>query len=68
MVKFDLKPTTTNIVFMLSLIVLLVAIGPILTIWALNTLFPVVNLAYTFTNWCAIVILHAFLTTVVGKR
>jgi len=39
------------------LIVFLIAIGPLCTIWALNTLFPVLNIAYTFETWCAVVVL-----------
>ena len=32
-------------------IVLLVAIGPLLTIWSLNTLFPQLNIPYSFETW-----------------
>lgn len=39
------------------LILFLIVIGPLCTIWALNTLFPVLAIAYTFETWCAVVIL-----------
>lgn len=37
----------------------LIVIGPLLTIWALDTLFPVLNIPYTFETWFAIAILTA---------
>jgi len=45
---------------MIILVVLLVLIGPLITIWALNTVFPVLNIPYTFDTYCAIVILGVF--------
>ena len=39
------------------LIVALIAIGPLLTIWALNTLFPVLAIPYTLETWAAVAIL-----------
>ena len=44
-----------------ALIVLLVVIGPLVTIWALNTLFPSLAIAYTLETWVAVVLLGAFL-------
>jgi hypothetical protein len=42
----------------LLLIVLLVAVifGPLLTIWSLNTLFPVLAIPYSIETWLATVI------------
>ena len=40
----------------ISLIVLLMVLvfcGPLLVIWALNTLFPVLNIPYTLSTWLA---------------
>jgi hypothetical protein len=34
-------------------IVAVVVAGPLLSIWALNTLFPVLAIPYTFETWCA---------------
>jgi hypothetical protein len=39
------------------LIVVLVIIGPLAILWALNTLFPSLALAYTFWNWLAVFVL-----------
>jgi hypothetical protein len=47
----------------LVIIVFLIAIGPIATIWALNTLFPVVAIPYTFETWVAVVIVGALFKT-----
>jgi hypothetical protein len=41
-----------------AVIVLLIVFGPLAVIWSLNTLFAT-GIAYTFTNWCAMVILSA---------
>ena len=43
----------------LLLIVLLVAVifGPLLTIWSLNTLFPVLAIPYSIETWFATVII-----------
>ena len=35
----------------------LIVVGPLLTIWALNTLFPVLAIPYTFWTWVSVVIL-----------
>jgi hypothetical protein len=42
------------------LVVALVAIGPLLTIWALNTLFPVLAIPYAFDTWSAVVLMGMF--------
>lgn len=41
---------------LLVLIVLLIILGPIATIWSLNTLFPVLAIPYTFETWVAAVV------------
>ena len=38
-------------------IVFLVVIGPIATIWSLNTLFPALSIPYSFETWLAIVVI-----------
>ena len=38
-------------------IVFLVVIGPIATIWSLNTLFPALTIPYSFETWLAIVVI-----------
>lgn len=51
----------STILLALVFIIVLVAIGPLLTIWAANTLFPALAIPYTFETWCAVVLLGAFL-------
>ena len=48
---------TFKIVGIVALIILLVIIGPFLTIWALNTLFPALAIAYTLETWAAVILL-----------
>lgn len=43
------------ILFALAVIIL----GPIATIWSLNTLFPVLAIPVTFETWCASLVLGA---------
>ena len=57
-----------NILFYLIVILAVIAIGPLLTIWALNTLFPVLVIPYTFDTWAATVLLGAFLRANVSVK
>ena len=50
-----------KIVGLVLLVVLIIAIGPLLTIWALNTLFPVLAIPYTFWTWLAVIFLGVFI-------
>ncbi len=50
------------------LIVLLVAIGPWLVIWALNTLFPVLAIQFNIWTWTAVLIMGAFFQTKVSVK
>jgi hypothetical protein len=50
-----------TIVLMIVLLIVLIAIGPIVVIWALNTLFPILAIQFTFYTWLAVVVLGAFL-------
>ena len=43
------------------IVVALVAIGPLLTIWSLNVLFPVLAIKYSLESWIAVVILGGLL-------
>jgi hypothetical protein len=53
-----MKSLLTIIAFA-ALIVILVVAGPLLVIWALNTLFPVLAIPYTVWTWLAALILGA---------
>lgn len=49
-----------DIVYAIGLIllgVLLIIIGPVLTIWSLNTLFPGLSIPYTWQTWLAALLL-----------
>lgn len=50
------------------LVVLLIVIGPILTIWSLNTLFPALAIGYTFETWLAVILLGAALRANVSVK
>lgn len=44
----------------LIIIIALAIILPILYVWALNTLFPVLAIPYTLETWSAAILLHIF--------
>ena len=46
---------------LIALVVVVIAIGPLVTLWAFNTLFPALALAYSLETWVAVVIIGAFL-------
>jgi len=41
----------------LVLILIVVFLGPLVTIWSLNTLFPVLAIPYTVETWVATVVI-----------
>ena len=49
-----------KVVLALALVVVLIAIGPWLVIWSLNTLFPVLAIEFTFWTWFAVVVMGTF--------
>ena len=58
-----------NILLGLALVIALIALGPILTIWSLNMLFPALAIPYTMETWAAVVLLGGvFKTTVSVKK
>jgi hypothetical protein len=50
------------------IIVILVIIGPFLSIWALNTLFPVLAIPYTIETWAAVILIKGLLTVRVTNK
>ena len=46
-----------KVVSLLAFIIFLVVIGPILVLWSLNTIFPVLAIPYTLETWFAAVII-----------
>jgi len=57
-----------KIVIAVVLIVFLLAIGPWLVIWALNTLFPTLAIEFTIWTWAAVIILGTFLRANVSVK
>lgn len=47
------------------LILFLVILGPILIIWSLNTLFPVLAIPYNWETWLAVVFIGSLFKTTV---
>ena len=41
----------------LVLLVIAIVAGPLLSIWALNTLFPVLAIPYTIETWAAVILI-----------
>ena len=46
----------------ITLIVIAIVLGPIAGIWSLNTLFPVLAIAYTWQTWLAFFLLFGSIT------
>jgi hypothetical protein len=58
-----------GVVGIVALVVVLILAGPLLIIWALNTLFPVLAIPYTVWTWLAALILGSALSpTIKVKR
>lgn len=45
-----------------SLLVIVIIIGPLLGIWSLNTLFPILGIPYTWETWAAFLLLFGSAT------
>lgn len=57
-----------KILGLVLLIIAMVVLGPFITIWALNTLFPVLAIGYTLDTWAAIILLGGFLRANVSLK
>jgi hypothetical protein len=49
-----------GLLFAIALVIVILAIGPLATIWSANTLFPSLAIPYTLETWVAVIILGAF--------
>lgn len=63
---------TTALIGWLALVAAAIILGPIATIWSLNTLFSL-SIPYQFETWCAVVWLSMVtfgnvVTTIKGKK
>lgn len=49
-------------------IIAVVILGPLITIWALNTLFPVLAIPYTLETWFAVVVVASLFKTKIEMK
>jgi hypothetical protein len=57
----------TKMALLVLFFVLLIIVGPFITIWALNTLFGL-GIAYTFWTWLAMICLGMFFNAKIGQK
>jgi hypothetical protein len=57
-----------KILFWIVLVLALIICGPLITIWGLNTLFPVLAIPYTLDTWAAVIIVGSFLRANVNVK
>ena len=46
----------------------LIVIGPLATLWALNTIFPALAIPYNLDTWCAVIVLKGFAVATVTRK
>lgn len=56
-----------KLALIIAFVCFLVIISPILTIWALNTLFPALSIPTTFDTWLAALIVNGMLYSRASK-
>lgn len=49
-----------GLLFVIALVIVVLAIGPLATIWSVNTLFPSLAIPYSIETWLAVIVLGAF--------
>jgi hypothetical protein len=57
-----------KLILIVALVIFVVVIGPIATIWALNTLFPALAIPFTFDTWVAAVVLGGLFKTSISQK
>lgn len=57
-----------KLILWLIVLIVIIAIGPLVTLWTLNTLFPVLAIPYTIETWFAALFLGGILTTNVTNK
>jgi len=53
--------------FVIGFVLVLIELGPLLTIWSLNTLFPALAIGYTLESWAAVIILGGLFNARISK-
>jgi hypothetical protein len=54
--------------FVIAVAVGLIVLGPFATIWAMNTLFPALEIPFNIDTWCAVIILKGFAITTISRN
>ena len=67
MIDLNFKPKTGTIIAFVIFLLLVAIFGPLCVVWALNYLFGL-TIAYDFQSWVAVVVLHAFINTTIGRK
>lgn len=57
-----------TIIAVLAFAVLAMIFGPLATIWAVNTLFPLLAIPYNFYSWLAVVVINLTLRSSVSFK
>jgi hypothetical protein len=50
------------------LVVAIFTLGPLFVVWALNTLFPILAIPYSFDSWCAVIVLAWFMRVKISVK
>ena len=58
----------SKLILIVALVIFVIVIGPLATIWALNTLFPALAIPFTFDTWVAAVILGGLFKTSISQK
>ena len=58
----------SKLILIVALVIFVIVIGPLATIWALNTLFPALAIPFTFDTWVAAVILGGVFKTSISRK
>ena len=58
-----------KLIFGITLIVIAITLGPIVGIWSLNTLFPILAIPYTWETWLAFLLIFGSATGLrIGRK
>lgn len=57
-----------QLLLIVILVVGIIVLGPLALIWSVNTLFPVVNIPYTFETWVAAAIIPSLFRVSIANK
>ncbi len=57
-----------SLIAILAFAILALIFGPLVTLWAVNTLFPLLAIPYNFYSWLAVVVLNLTLRSRVSFK